>query len=335
MARKRAKSAAPRAAEPAQPSASAQGAARAREAVAQSLPLKPEAWVLAAWVVVALEAGLAMYLGSKQTGLTPIRAYLFGPPLLAALALVVGVVGAVWSYRRRPFASPQRIVAFCLLAFVFATASYHVPFPSHRSFRPSRVRIGAPFEGEWTVAWGGPDDSSALLATRPDRRFARLFVLVREGVTRADRADPRSAFAFDQPVFAPCDGRVVRAVGGLGDEGAAPDDLGNHVVLEIAPDEFLFVSGLARDSLEVKVGDAVARGARLGRVGFSAASRILPEPHLGLHVQDTPDPIWGQAIPYYLHDVVVNGAAVQRAEASGRGFFPGYPPAGDRVRPAP
>jgi len=334
MARRRTKSAAPRAPEPA-PSASAQGAARASEAVAQSLPVKPEFWVLLAWVVVALEAALAMYLGAKQTGVAPIRAYLIGPPLLAALALAVGVFGAVWSYRRRPFASPQRIVAFCLLGFVFATTSYHVPFPSHRSFRPSRVKVHAPFEGEWTVAWGGPDDSSPLLATRPDRRFARLFVVVREGATRADRSDPRSAFAFGEPVFAPCDGRVVRAVSEFSDDGGTADDLGNHVVLEIAPEEFLFVSGLARDSLEVKVGDDVVLGQRLGRVGFSSASRILPEPHLGLHVQDTPEPIWGQAIPYYLHDVVLNGAPAQRAEASGRGFFPGFPPAGDRVRPAP
>ncbi len=327
MGRKRSKSNAPPPLE-----TRARGVDAAREAVAQSLPLKPELWVLAAWVVVALEALLAMYLGTRQSGALPIRAYVFGAPLLAASALLVGVVGAVQSYRKRPFATPQRTVAFCLLAFVFATTSYHLPFPAHRSFRPSRVRVEPPFEGEWTVAWGGPDDSSALLATRPDRRFGRLFVVVRGDVTRADPQDPASAFANQQPVLAPCAGRVVRAVGDLPDVGlAASDDLGNHVVLEIAPEEYLFLTGLAQGSLQVSVGQELASGAPIGRVGFSAASRILPEPHLGLHLQDTPEPIWGQSIPYYLHNLRLNGEYVQRAEAVGRGFFPGFPPKGDRI----
>lgn len=310
----------------------ARGVEAAREAVALSLPVKPELWVLAAWIVVALEAALAMYLGTRQSGALPIRAYVFGAPLLAAVALLVGTIGAIQSYRKRPFATPQRMVAFCLLAFVFATASYHLPFPAHRSFRPSRVRIEPPFSGEWTVAWGGPDDSSALLATRPDRRYARLFVVVRDGASRATPEDPASAFANRQPVFAPCAGRVVRAVGDLPDAGlAAADDLGNHVVLEIAPEEFLFLTGLEQGSLSVSEGDEVASGAPIGRVGFSAASRILPEPHLGLHIQDTPEPIWGQSIPYYLHNLRLNGEHVQRAEAVGRGFFPGRAPLGDRI----
>lgn len=327
MGRKRSKS---NAAPPVAPRL--QGVDAASEAVSQSMPLKPELWVLAAWVVVALEAALAMYLGTRQSGVWPIRAYIFGAPGVAALALLVGVIGALLSFRKRPFATPQRTVAFCLLAFVFATASYHVPFPSHRSFRPSRVRIEPPFEGEWTVAWGGPDDTSALLATRPDRRYARLFVLARDGVTRASKDDPASAFAFHQPVLAPCDARVVRAVGERPDSGlAASDDLGNHLVLEIATGEFLFLTCLEQGSLRVAAGDQVVRGAPLARVGFSAASRILPEPHLGLHIQDTPEPIWGQSIPYYLHNLRVNGAFAQRAEAVGRGFFPGFPPVGDRV----
>ncbi len=327
MSRKRSKSNAPPPLDP-----GARGVEAAREAVAQALPLKPEAWVLAVWVLVALEAALAMYLGARQSGALPIRAYVFGAPLLAAAALAVGTIGAIQSYRKRPFATPQRMVAFCLLAFVFATTSYHLPFPAHRSFRPSRVRVEPPFEGEWTVAWGGPDDSSALLATRPDRRFGRFFVLVRDSTSRATPEDPASAFAHHQLVLAPCAGRVVRTVGDRPDVGlAAADDLGNHVVLEIAPEEFLFLTGLAQGSLLVSVGQELASGAPIGRVGFSAASRILPEPHLGLHVQDTPEPIWGQSIPYYLHNLRLNGEFVQRAEAVGRGFFPGFAPRGDRV----
>ncbi len=331
MARKRSRSNAPPPLD-----VRARGIEAAKHAVSDSMPLRPEAWVLAAWVVVALEALLAMYLGTKQAGAWPIRAYVFGLPLLAALALLVGVVGAILSYRRRPFATPQRTVAFCLLAFVFASASYHLPFPAQRSGRPSRARIELPFEGEWTLAWGGPGESSALLATRPDRRFGLFFVVAIDGSTRAAPDDPRSAHALGRAVLAPCDGTVVRVHDELPDDGlAAADDLGNHLVLEIAPDEFLFLTCLERGSLAVRVGERVRSGQPVARVGFSAASPILPEPHLGMHVQDTPDPIWGQSIPFYLHLLAVNGEPLQRAAPEGRGYFPGYPPQGDRVARAP
>jgi hypothetical protein len=313
------------------------GIEAATDAVSESLPVRPELWVLAAWVVVALEALLAMYLGTKQGGAWPIRAYVFGLPLLAALALFVGVVGAVLSFRKRPFATPQRTVAFCLLAFVFASASYHLPFPAQRSGRPSRVRIELPFEGEWTLAWGGPGESSALLATRPDRRFGMFFVRAVDGATRATPDDPRSAFALGAAVLAPCDGLVVRTCQYFADDGrSAGDDLGNYLVLEIAPDEYLFLTNLESGSICVRAGERVTSGQPLARVGFSAASPMLPEPHLGMHVQDTPEPIWGQSIPFYLHLLTLNGAPLQRAAPEGRGYFPGYPLQGDRVmRAAP
>lgn len=291
--------------------------------------------MVAAWAVVALEALLAMYLGTKQPGAWPIRAYVFGLPAIAALALLVGVIGAITSWRRRPFATAQRTVAFCLLGFAFAVATFHLPFPAQRSGRPSRVQVEPPFDGEWTLAWGGPGDANALLATRPDRRYGMLFVAVENGSTRAAASDPRSAFAFGRDVLAPCAGRVVRAVGDSPDSGlASQDDLGNHLVLEIAEGEFLFLTCLQQGSLEVKVGDAVERRQRLAKVGFSAASRILPEPHLGLHLQDTPEPIWGQSIPFYLHALELNGQYIHRAAPEGRGYFPGHSPTGDRVRSA-
>jgi hypothetical protein len=330
MARKRSKTNAPPPLD-----VRARGLEAAKDAVSESMPLRPEAWVLAAWIVVALEALLAMYLGTKQAGAWPIRAYVFGLPLLAALALLVGVVGALISYRKRPFATPQRTVAFCLLAFVFASASYHLPFPAQRSGRPSRVTIAAPFEGEWTLAWGGPGESSALLATRPDRRFGLFFVRVVDGSTRSQGDEPGSAFALGMTVYAPCDGVVARVVSDAPDAGlASADDLGNHVVLQIAPGEFLFLTCLQAGSIPVRAGARVARGQVLGKVGFSAASRILPEPHLGMHLQDRPEPIWGQSIPFYLHGVRVNGEHLRRAAPEGRGYFPGHAPQGDRVAAA-
>jgi hypothetical protein len=297
---------------------------------------RPEAWVVAAWLIVAAELGLAVFLGLKRPGVAPVKAYLYGPWLLALAAFVVGLVGLWISIRRPPFGATQRLVAFGLLFFVVGTASYGLPFPAARSTRPTLARIRVPVEGEWRVAWGGVDDASAIWRTRPDRCF--VYVLVKEegGATRAASSEVGAAFARGAAVLAPASGKVVRVVNDVPDDGALhADDLGNHVVLELAADEFLFVSGLERGSIPVVVGATIEAGAPLGRVGFSAFSPLCPEPHLGLHIQDTSDAFWGQGIPFYFWESALNGQRMPRAAPAGRGWFPGRALAGDSVRHEP
>ncbi|MCY3003983.1 MAG: M23 family metallopeptidase [Planctomycetota bacterium] len=283
---------------------------------------RPEGWVIASWVVVAAEFALAVYLGLKRPGVGPVKAYIYGPFVLAACAFVVGLYGLFRSIRRPPFGSTQRLVAFGLLAIVIGSASYGLPFPAARSARPTSARIRVPAQGPWKVAWGGIDDTSAIWRTRPDRSFAYVLVIERDGKTRANESDPASAFARGAEVVAPAAGTVVRVVDGVPDDGQLhADDLGNHVVIEIAPGEFLFVSGLEKGSLVAKVGDVVQQGAPLGRVGYSAWSPLCPEPCLGLHVQDTPDPFWGQGIPFYFFDAAIDGERIVRGSPVGRGWF--------------
>jgi hypothetical protein len=285
---------------------------------------RPEAWVVAAWLIVAAELGLAVFLGLKRPGVAPVKAYLYGPWLLALAAFVVGLVGLILSIRRPPFGATQRLVAFGLLFFVVGTASYGLPFPAARSTRPTLARIRVPVEGEWRVAWGGVDDASAIWRTRPDRSFVYVLVKEASGATRGAE------------VLAPASGKVVRVVNDVPDDGALhADDLGNHVVIELASDEFLFVSGLERGSISVSTGATIEAGAPLGRVGFSAFSPLCPEPQLGLHVQDTPEPFWGQGIPFYFWESALNGQRMPRAAPAGRGWFPGRALAGDTVRHEP
>jgi hypothetical protein len=295
-----------------------------------------EAWVVCAWIVVAAEFVLAIVLGLKRPGAMPVKVYLYGPFLIAASSLGVGIAGLVWSARRRPFAQPQRLVAFCVLAFAIGTSSYPLPFPSARSSRPSAVRVRFPLEGEWTTAWGGENEINHHLRVRPDRRYGFDFVLAQDGALRRDAADPTSAFAWDREVLAPAGGTVVRVEHDLADDGVLHGhDLGNHVVIEIAPDEFLFVAGLRQGSITVRPGDSVAAGAPIGRIGFSCGSPTLPEPHLSLHVQDTPDPIWGQGIPFYFFESAIDGVRVARSVPDGRGYFAGHALAGQRIAHAP
>lgn len=297
---------------------------------------RPEAWIVAAWLIVAAELGLAVFLGLKRPGVAPVKAYLYGPWLLALAAFLVGLFGVGRSIRRPASSGTQRLIAFGLLCFVVGTASYGLPFPAARSTRPTLARIRVPLEGEWTVAWGGVDDASAIWRTRPDRCFAYVLVLEREGSTRAQPADPASAHARGAPVVAPASGKVVRVVNDVPDDGALhANDLGNHVVIELAADEFLFASGLERGSIPVAEGAPIAAGDALGRIGFSAFSPLCPEPHLGLHVQDTPEPFWGQGMPFHFWESAQNGQKLPRATPAGRGWFPGRALSGDRVRHEP
>jgi murein DD-endopeptidase MepM/ murein hydrolase activator NlpD len=70
-------------------------------------------------------------------------------------------------------------------------------------------------------------------------------------------------------------------------------------VLQVADRQFLFVAHLRRGSVAVAQGDRVAKGQMLGRVGNSGNSS---EPHVHVHLQDTPHAYLGEGIiPLYFH----------------------------------
>ena len=95
-----------------------------------------------------------------------------------------------------------------------------------------------------------------------------------------------------------------------GELGGGTDPCG---VLEIARDEFLFICHMQPRSLSVRVGDAVAAGAAIGRVGQSGNTRA----HIHLHLQTTSEVVIGEGLPLYYHDYRVDGQAVERGMPTG------------------
>jgi hypothetical protein len=97
--------------------------------------------------------------------------------------------------------------------------------------------------------------------------------------------EPEAYLSFGRAVLAPCDGRVVRAVDGLPDMPVPERDrahpAGNHVILE-SGDVHVVLAHFERGSLRVGVGDRVAVGQEIARVGNSGGS---DEPHLHVHAQ--------------------------------------------------
>jgi hypothetical protein len=265
-----------------------------------------ELWVWCAYALVLVGLGGLVYLGSHPAGLGPLRVYLTGPPVLACSALAVGLWGLLQALVRRPFLRRGRLAGWFAVGATIALASYPLPFPSRHAGRPGSVRIELPLEGRWRVQWGGEDPERNLPASaRPDRRFGYDLLPL-------DGQGPGAG------VSAPCEARVVAVRGrGMSTPAEAHWGYGTHVVLEVAPGEFLFVGWLDPQSLAVSGGERVARGAPLGRLGALTPSPFTSGPHLVLFLQDTPTPLWGQGIPLEFAALSVNGERVERAEPRG------------------
>jgi Peptidase family M23 len=120
-------------------------------------------------------------------------------------------------------------------------------------------------------------------------------------------------YGFGEDVFAVADGTVVSIHDGMTD--AAPfvamipksmsDYGGNNVMLQIAPNVFAWYAHLRAGSLDVKVGDALKAGARIGRLGNTGPST---GPHLHFGLLDKPDPIAGRSQPFVLDSFTLVGA---------------------------
>ena len=195
-----------------------------------------------------------------------------------------------------------------------------------------------PFAGLWFVGWGGPDFLHNYHVGAPPQRHAYDFLVWKDGSTfSGDGTSNEDYYAYGQPVFAPANGTVVRAVDGLPDvkpqvetDGAHP--AGNHVVIEVAEGAYLYIAHLQRGSLLVAEGDRVAAGQEIGRVGNSGNTT---EPHIHIHLQDMPDmfAVDENGVITSFTDAIGLPLAFSDIEVNGKPFAEGIPLGGQFVQP--
>lgn len=153
------------------------------------------------------------------------------------------------------------------------------------------VLLATPMNEELVVIQGG---ASPLInhhyLTRAQRNAVDL-VVVHDGRIHDDGA--KNVYAspcFGQPVVAPAAGRIAGARDALDDQSPGNRDeshpVGNHVVIEIAPQRYVLLAHLRGGSVRVKAGDQVACGQPVAECGNSGNTT---EPHLHIQVQDQPD----------------------------------------------
>ena len=122
-----------------------------------------------------------------------------------------------------------------------------------------------------------------------------------------DESDVHSYSDYGADVLAVADAKVVSVLNNLEDQvpGRLPEPSsitietvdGNHVVLDLGGGRFAFYAHLQKNSIKVRPGDQVKKGAVLGKLGNTGNTSA---PHLHFHIMNRPSPIAADGIPYLI-----------------------------------
>jgi len=161
-----------------------------------------------------------------------------------------------------------------------------LPFPPTEEC----VLLDLPLRGTWLAGHAGATEFTNIHATHP---YAIDFLKLGPDGRLMDGSDlvVTNWYGYDEPVYAPADGQVIKAVDGfpcrpVGD-GDRVNLAGNHVIIDIGNDRQVFLAHLVAGSVAVEEGEHVTSGTLIGRVGNSGNSEA---PHLHLHVQSASEP---------------------------------------------
>lgn len=174
----------------------------------------------------------------------------------------------------------------------------------------NKTNLILPFNGEWTVFWGG--DTKELnyhVENEAQKNAFDLVITDQKGKTfKTDGKTNEDYYAFGKELIAPCDAEVVLAVDGVKDN--IPGELnpiyvpGNTVILKTANNEYLFFAHFKQNSIVVKQGQKVKQGELLGLCGNSGNSS---EAHLHFHIQNVEDMNKATGAKCYFGKIIVNG----------------------------
>lgn len=276
-----------------------------------------EWWIHGVIPLALLHAALFLTLQARPGRIAPLL-WRTGPILLVMLASVL-LAAAFWSsLRNRHTLNRRRATALAaLFLLVMATGAYRT-YPSSYDDKPSAVDFRLPLDGPVTVAWGGADEKVNHHVINPEERWGYDLLVTVDGVThRGSTAALTDYYAYDRPVHAPAAGRILDVHDGDPDAPPGYPDRrrrgGNRIVLEVAPGQYLFILHLKAGTIRVAPGHDVREGQILGHVGNSGNSS---EPHVHVHLQDTPELGVGEGIPLYFASYVV----LDRGETIRRGI---------------
>jgi murein DD-endopeptidase MepM/ murein hydrolase activator NlpD len=235
-------------------------------------------------------------------------------------ALVLLVLAAGWSFFRRPFWNRWRVAGLIMIVAIALAPLAFRHYPSSHTGEVSEVRFRLPLQGPITVGWGGDRLSNNYHVSYPNQRWAYDLLVTHDGKTHSgDGTRYEDYYCYGLPVLSPADGEVVAVLDGMRDTplespGVVLPPGGNQIVIKVAPRQYLFLCHLQRGTISVRENDKVTQGQELARIGNSGNTS---EPHLHIHLQDTPDMRFGEGIPLYFYDYLANGKRTERGMPTG------------------
>ena len=172
------------------------------------------------------------------------------------------------------------------------------------------TKLTLPFNGEWTVFWGGDTRELNYHVENEAQKNAFDFLITDQNGKsyKTNGETNEDYYAFGQKLMAPCDAEVVLVVDGIKDN--KPGELnpiyvpGNTVILKTAQEEYLFFAHFKQHSIVVKQGQTVKQGDLLGLCGNSGNSS---EAHLHFHLQNVEDMNKATGAKGYFDEILVNG----------------------------
>lgn len=287
---------------------------------------KPDWWFYASVLLVLAYILLHLVLFFGDPAIRPLL-YMVGVLLLAVLAVLFWIIALIHSLLKRPFLNPWRVIGMLLLVFiplVYAlksdTGGFLVrTYPSSYADHKSAVSFRLPLEDSISVAWGGDQISQNYHAAYADQRWAYDFFILRDGQSfDGDSTQLTSYFCYGKPILSPAAGKVVLVTDSLPDMPIGVTNVlspcGNHIVVQVAPKEFLFMCHLKPGSVRVQAGDSIRQGAMLAQIGNSGNTS---EPHLHIHLQNNKHDLFGEGVPLFFDHYFSGKRFVRRGMPTG------------------
>lgn len=271
-------------------------------------------WILALilgflWVSVILIHGT---FGAISWGMLKL---IFAP--VGVILSIICLITLIISIRRQKNVF-QRVISLVLslaLAFPILMLMNIIPlaYPVKIEDMSPSVTICSPFQDKVIVGWGGDSvKDNAPHVIWASERWAYDLVMEPADVG-SDKLEDYGI--YDEEVYAPVAGVVVAVYDQEKDIIPNTEEFlsieGNYVYIKITETQtFLLLNHLKENSVVVKVGDKLAVGDYIGKIGNSGSTS---EPHLHIHHQrqdptKTVHPIFAEGLPLYFYDV--NGGSI-------------------------
>ncbi len=203
-----------------------------------------------------------------------------------------------------------------IIGIQFLPHKADIPVP-----KKHQTKLYLPFKGKWLVAWGGDTKELNQHHDVDNQRFAFDFLGVgADGNTRKGNSNTNEDYnAFGREIDAPADGTVTDVITGVRDNVPGSMNpysaLGNAVFIQHSDYEVSVLAHLKLGSINVKIGEKVLAGQKIGLCGNSGNSS---EPHLHYHLQNTPIIQDGTGIKCYFQkvNVIEDGEEKQKVNYS-------------------